>query len=438
MTDRSAAPLRARGFSRRPSNTLGPVIVRRGPNDEECTELAAGDGIVVGSAPLSTLRIEDEDVAGEHCEIVHRGTAIEIRDLGTATGTFLFGARVSSALVRPPVKIALGEQGARIQIALARNPESIGVEPLPGLAGESVEMLRVAECVRRFAKVRLPVLIRGESGVGKELVARALHDFGPRQSGPFVAINAASFSRELAESELFGHVRGAFTGATCDRRGAFREAHAGTLFIDEIAALSREVQAKLLRVVEDGVIRPLGGDTRVTVDVRLVAATCEPLERMVEERLFREDLYERIAVCVVRVPALRERVSDIPLIASALLSASGIEAVVARDAMAILVTHHYRGNVRELRNVLVQSALHANGPVIEAEDVVAVLSARGGPIRPKLASGDAVRWLDACEGNVARAARTLGVPRSTFRDRLRGELAERRARSDAAPFEGAS
>jgi DNA-binding NtrC family response regulator len=437
MTDKSAALRRPRSLSRRSPN-IGPVVVRRGPNDEECAELAAGDRLVVGSAPMSMLRVEDEDVAGEHCEIVHRGSAIEIRDLGTVAGTFLFGARVSSALVRPPVKVALGEQGARIRIALAKSPESVGAEPLPGLAGDSPEMLRVAECVRRFAKVRLPVLIRGESGVGKELVARALHDLGPRQAGPFVAINAASFSRELAESELFGHVRGAFTGATCDRRGAFREAHCGTLFIDEIAALSREVQAKLLRVVEDGVIRPLGGDTRVTVDVRLVAATCEPLERMVEERLFREDLYERIAVCVVRVPALRERAADIPTIANALLSASGIEAVIGRDAMSILIAHHYRGNVRELRNVLVQCALHADSPVIEADDVVAVLSARGGPVRPKLASGDAVRWLDACEGNVARAARTLGVPRSTFRDRLRGELAERRARSGAASFEGTS
>jgi DNA-binding NtrC family response regulator len=315
------------------------------------------------------------------------------------------------------MRIDLGVDGPTLEIVRAPSPNGASPPsaPLPDVVGDSDVMRALAERVRRYAKIKLPVLVRGESGVGKDLVARALHTLGPRRGAPFVAINAATISRELAESELFGHVRGAFTGAVNDRRGAFREAHGGTLFIDEIGALAAEIQAKLLRVVEDGVVRPLGAEVRTPVDVRLIAATCEPLERMVDDGRFREDLYERLAVCVASVPPLHERPDDIPAIARTLLASSGFACRISANAMGMLVSRRYRGNVRELRNILVQCAVRSTTGIIEAEHVQAVVAERSAS-RRRLSPIEAVHALEVCEGNASRAARIVRVPRSTLRD----------------------
>jgi len=279
-------------------------------------------------------------------------------------------------------------------------------------------MLRLADRVRRYAKLAVPLLIRGESGTGKELVARAAHE-ASEVTGAFVAINAATFSRELAESELFGHRRGAFTGAIADRRGAFREAHAGTLFVDEVAQLSLDVQAKLLRVVEEGVVRPVGADGATRVDVRLVAATCEPLEAEVERGRFRRDLYERLAVCVVRVPPLRERLVDLPELARYLLAELRLERMrVMPSALAALSSRAFPGNVRELRSILLLAAIAAgDSNVIAHAHVEAAFIERDGP-SSTISYEEASATLRASDGNQSRTARALGVPRTTLRDLL--------------------
>jgi DNA-binding NtrC family response regulator len=314
----------------------------------------------------------------------------------------------------------IGRTDARITPALAgRELTPADGPPLPGLVGGSPPMRRLAASVRRVATLRLPVLLRGESGTGKDLVARAIHDESPRAGGPFVVLNAATISRELAESELFGHERGAFTGASRDRRGAFREAHRGTLFLDEIGALPADVQAKLLRVVEERACRALGGETATAVDVRLVAATCEPLESMVADGRFRADLYERIAVCIVHVPPLRDRPGDVADLARHLLVTSELgDRKLTPCALALLRRQRWSGNVRELRNVVVQAAVRA-GSEIDADAIAGVVYERAAVMRRRVEPREAMRIFEATGGNVSAAARQAAIPRSTMRDLLR-------------------
>jgi transcriptional regulator with GAF, ATPase, and Fis domain len=225
----------------------------------------------------------------------------------------------------------------------------------------------------------------GESGSGKELVARDLHRFGPQPSGPFVAINCAALPESLVESELFGHERGAFTGAISTRKGAFEAAERGTLFLDEIGELPLQIQAKLLRVLEEREVTRLGGTRPVKVDARIVAATNRDLEAEVRAGRFREDLYFRLAVHVVRVPPLRERLSDVPALAdqfvTGICARFGIRRKkIAPDALDLLMVYEWRrNNVRELRNVVERMIIAADGEVIAPEHVPLEVRSAGGP-----------------------------------------------------------
>lgn len=377
--------------------------------------LAEGGELIVGSAEGVGLRVAERTVSRRHARLVACAGGVRIEDLGATNGVEIAGVRVTSARLLEGDLATLGRVRLELGRVGARDPE-LG-DPLPLLVGDSTIMRRLAARVRRVAPLRLPVLVRGPSGSGKELVARSLHELSGR-AGPFVAINAATIGRDLAESELFGHVRGAFTGAANDRRGAFREASGGTLFIDEIGALPPFVQAKLLRAVEEGRIRALGAEGSIAVETRIVAATCEPLEHMVARGDFREDLYERLAACVVVVPALHERPSDIPAIARHLLASTGLGSVrLEPAALRELRTRRYRGNVRELRNLLVQAlVLAAGNDEIRLEDLRAAVEEREGRTPPSHL--ELRRAVDACGGNASEAARRLGLPRSTLRDLL--------------------
>ncbi len=250
--------------------------------------------------------------------------------------------------------------------------------PVPEILGQAPAMQEVFRAIGRLSQSHATVLITGESGSGKELVAHALHRHSPRASGPFIALNTAAIPRDLLESELFGHERGAFTGAAAQRRGRFEQADGGTLFLDEIGDMPAELQTRLLRVLADGQFYRVGGHSPIKVNVRVIAATHQDLEMRVREGLFREDLFHRLNVIRLRLPPLRERREDIPLLVRHFMQKSarelGVEVKgVSETALKILVNLPWSGNVRQLENVSHYLTVMAPGQVVEAGDLPADL-----------------------------------------------------------------
>ncbi|HED66867.1 MAG TPA: sigma-54-dependent Fis family transcriptional regulator [Planctomycetes bacterium] len=257
--------------------------------------------------------------------------------------------------------------------AVDRSSSESDVELHCGMVGESEAMQRVYSLIERVAPSDVPVLVYGETGTGKELVARALHQRSPRAKGPLLALNCAAVSPNLIESELFGHKRGSFTGAVSDRDGHFVAASGGTLFLDEIGDMPLDMQAKLLRALEERVVRPVGSAKSIPVDIRLVAATNRDLAELVEENTFRSDLYYRLNVVTIQLPALRERAGDVALLARFLLGrvsreVAGAPRSLSPEALELLETYPWPGNVRQLENELRRAAALSDG-VIGPEDL---------------------------------------------------------------------
>jgi DNA-binding NtrC family response regulator len=309
-------------------------------------------------------------------------------------------------------------------LAARPTPRVLRPEPEPsGLIGSSEAMRTVQKTIGMLADSNATVLISGETGTGKELVARAIHDHGHRGGKPFIAVNCAAIPAELLESELFGHVRGAFTGAVTDRRGAFREAEHGTLFLDEIGDMDVAMQAKILRALQEHVVTPVGGKP-VPVDVRVIAATHRDLKQRVRDGTFREDLFYRLHVVPIHLPALRERIADIVPLAEHFLTRAGAAKRLAPDAAARLVRHAWPGNVRELKNAMERAAVLVRGDVVTAADFDFIDETRPtmeGAIEwpdEDLPSATARleqmlirRALSRSAGNRAEAARRLGIHR---------------------------
>jgi len=314
---------------------------------------------------------------------------------------------------------------ARENYVLRRNLATNPMQPL-GLVGNSDAVRQLTATLRRIADVNSTVLLHGESGTGKELAARALHALGPRSHGPFVPVNCASVSPELMESELFGHAKGAFTGATKARDGLFYYAQGGTLFFDEIAELPPTVQAGLLRVSEDLKIRPVGSQQELPVDVRIVAATSRCLPHEVETGRFRRDLYYRLQVLQVELPPLRLHKEDIPALVDhfivSLAPSLGVERLAVTDAqMAYLMQYDWPGNVRELRNLVERSlilgelnvsALYSQPAAVQTTDTRSV------PDLQTLERQHILSVLDSVSGDKSRAAQLLGVSRRTLERRV--------------------
>jgi DNA-binding NtrC family response regulator len=384
--------------------------------------------IVVGSSPEADVVVADPTVSGKHLALSVAPGGVAISDLGSKNGTFVGGARVKDARVDAGTTVLVGRSTLTLRAVRPDEAADEESDPLAGVAGGSMAMRRIAARVRRFAANALPVLVTGETGTGKELIARALHTEGSRAAGPFVAINVASLPRELVESELFGHERGAFTGAVSRRLGAFAEADRGTLFLDEIGDLPLDAQPKLLRALDGYDVRRVGatGHGRIG-DVRIVAATNRLLAKRVEDGEFRRDLFHRLSVFTLSLPALRERRGDIGPIARAIL-AGAPEGLTPRAltprALARLMAHEWPGNVRELRAVLYRAGDHARGggaKTIDVGDVEDALQGSEEAEKVALDEKDARALLAEHRGNVTQAARAAGMPRSTFRKRLRGE-----------------
>jgi two-component system, NtrC family, response regulator AtoC len=300
-------------------------------------------------------------------------------------------------------------------------------EPLPGIIAVSPPMRAIVKWIHRVAGGGATVLLTGETGTGKELVAGALHRAGARRDGPFVAVNCGAVPEGLIESELFGRRKGTFTGAHDDRIGLFEAAHGGTLFLDEIGDLPLAMQVRLLRCLENGEVRRLGETHTRRVDVRVVAATNRSLPAAIECGQFRADLYYRLAVATCHIPALRERPDDIgPLVTYLLTRMPAMEpgacAVASPEALALLCAHSWPGNIRELRNVLERSVYNASGAVLTAPDVAAALIPDTPPAAASsVASAADLAALERHHWNHTRAARSLGISRSTLWRRLRRE-----------------
>ena len=327
--------------------------------------------VFVGSAPDCAFSVDDPTVSRHHCKIEadHRGT--RVIDLDSKNGTRVNGMRVVEAFL-PAGGATIGVGNAEVRFRLSG--ETVEVElaretRFGDIIGQSSQMREIFANMARIAPTDVTALVDGESGTGKELIAEAIHLYSKRASKPFIIFDCSAVAENLIESELFGHTKGAFTGATTSRMGAFQAADGGTLFLDEIAELQPDLQPRLLRALENREVKPVGSNTHVRADVRIVAATNRNLETEVRKGNFREDLFYRLAVVSIQVPPLRERKEDIPLLVDHFLTAlrkkDDRDVRVSYDTMAKLQHHSWPGNVRELKNFIERASVLSEDGRIE-------------------------------------------------------------------------
>ena len=408
------------------------VLVSRGP--VAGTRITLDEpSLTIGKGPLCGLRLTDQTVSREHLRLELTPEGLVVHDGGSKNGTWLGGVRIKEAVLTADGSLKLG--ATTIDVSLTGKTDLLVTEEewFGRAFARSLPMRHVFATLARAAPTELSVLIEGESGVGKELLARAVHGASSRSKGPFVAIDCGAIPPELIESELFGHGRGAFTGAHQARVGLFQQADGGTVFLDELGELPIDLQPKLLRVLEQREVRPVGDSRSQPVDIRVVAATNRNLKDRIAEGHFREDLYYRVAMLRVRVPSLRERPEDIAPLATAFLRelTGDARAEMSPDILAMLSGYAWPGNVRELRNVVGRVAL------LDARDRRELFDATGTLRRDALAATQedlsmmpyqearniVLGRLDAtyfpaiiarAGGVVANAAKLSGLARSTF------------------------
>jgi two-component system, NtrC family, response regulator HydG len=338
------------------------VVVVDGPDRGRACRLADGE-VTIGTDAACDLALSDDRVSGRHVAVRAVESRFAVRDLGSTNGTWYEGSRVAELTVPAGSTLLVGRTALRIE------PEAQPLDLPPSqarrfgeLVGESLALREVFAVLERVAQSDATLLVEGETGTGKELVARAIHDASARRRGPFVAVDCGALPEGLLDSELFGHVRGAFTGAAQARAGMIVRADGGTLFLDELGRIPPPVQARLLRVLEERVVRPLGGDSERAVDVRVIAASRDDLDAEVAAGRFRPDLLYRLAVVRVVLPPLRSRREDIPLLVRDLLRRRGLaDEAPAGRGLDRLIAHGWPGNVRELRNVLDRAIALAPG-----------------------------------------------------------------------------
>ncbi|MDP2313323.1 MAG: sigma 54-interacting transcriptional regulator [Pseudomonadota bacterium] len=407
------------------------------------------DVIRIGAREDNDIRLTDTTVSRLHAEIVRGRDGTILRDLGSTNGTFVGAVRVKEVYLAPDTRFRCG----KTDLIYSPADEIIDVVPsqndrFEGLVGRGLAMREVFGILERVAPTDLTVLVTGETGTGKELVSRATHNRSNRKNRPFVVFDCGAAPETLVESELFGHERGAFTGAIASREGLFEVADTGTIFIDEIGELPLELQPKLLRVLEQREVRRVGSTKVRHVDVRVVAATNRNLRDEVAAGRFREDLYYRLAVVEIRLPALRERRDDVPLLVEHLLHRAehagsgggrGVKSL-SPEVRALFDAYHWPGNVRELNNVIERALPFTDGSVITLDALPEALRAARPPApsvpRPNIPADAAfsslplkdakdalieeferqylIDLIERHDGNVSRAARTAGMDRKSI------------------------
>ncbi|AKJ05730.1 DNA-binding NtrC family response regulator [Archangium gephyra] len=407
------------------------VRIRQGGN--ETVQKLTGDSFTVGKDPSCDLVIQDSFISSRHLKVTRRDGHFHVLDTNSTNGTWMGPVRIFEVQVGLPTTLRLGQTDLVLEpVTPARRELSFH-----GIIGADPSVKQLVDLIERVAPSSAAVAILGESGTGKELVARALHECSQRADKPFIPVNCAAISKELIESELFGHEKGSFTGATNARKGAFEEADGGTLFLDEIGELPVDLQAKLLRALENGEIKRVGASKPSNVDVRVVAATNRDLLAASRDGRFREDLYYRLCVVPLHLPPLRNRRSDILGLAEHFLrmySPRGQTVRLSPAAMERLQQHGWPGNIRELRNVVHRALLLRKGDAIDAPDITfdQEVNRETGVSVPELPPGMTLEQmllklerqiveaaLRRCNNNRERVARELGVARSTLFKRLK-------------------
>ena len=412
----------------RSSNTLKErkyeVTVTAGP---DAGKTRAIDGrVVVGSHEDSGLPLTDTTVSRYHVELDARPDGVLVRDLESTNGTYLSGNRITEMIVEDQATVTVGKTTLRIGMVEADLGLPLAQASFGPAIGAAQSMKQLFGILEKVSPTESTVLLLGETGTGKEVLARAIHTKSKRGTRPFVVVDCGAVAPTLIESELFGHVRGSFTGAVSDRNGAFIEADGGTIFLDEIGELPLELQPKLLRVLEAGTVRRVGEDKYRRVDVRIVGATHRDLEKEVEAGRFRRDLYYRLAVVLVTVPPLRDRLDDIPMLTHHFVQGMGRgDFELPRGLLARFSAYHWPGNVRELRNLVERSLAGADLETMPQESNVAARTLSSTENITDLPFKEAkerlvesftkeylVALLEKCEGNISQAAREAGIARN--------------------------
>jgi two-component system response regulator HydG len=399
----------------------------------ETVHRMVGDSFTVGSDPGNDLVLEDRFVSARHLRVSRRNTGFLAVDPGSTNGVYLGNVRIFEVELPMHATLRCGETELTVEPATPARKEAA----FQGMIGADPGIRQLVDLIERVAPSGATVIVLGESGSGKELVARALHARSYRSDRPFVPVNCAAISKELIESELFGHEKGSFTGAVAAHKGAFEEADGGTLFLDEIGELPLELQAKLLRALESGEIRRVGAGRPSMVDVRVIAATNKDLLSATRAGRFREDLYYRVCVVPLSLPPLRSRRGDVPALAEHFVKAfspRGQSVSITAEALERLTQHAWPGNIRELRNVVHRALLLRKGQMIDVADLSFdpdPSGGTGGPVGEFIPGLTLEQMLQRLEreivesalrrfnNNRERVARELGVARSTLFKRLK-------------------
>ena len=414
--------------------TGGTFVVIQGPDRGESAPLRE-QPICFGSSPACDLVLTDKTVSRRHLIAARDGKDVILRDQGSTNGSYIQGSRFKEITIGYGAEVKVG------RTVLKYLPEEEVVEPEASdqqqfgqLVGRDVKMRRLFKLMEDVARNDATVLIEGETGTGKELIAEEVHNHSPRKNGPFVVFDCGAVPRELIESALFGHIKGSFTGAITDRKGAFAEANGGTIFLDEIGELPLDLQPSLLRALDKKAVRRVGSNNYEKVDCRIVAATNRDLRAEIANKTFREDLYYRLAVIRVTLPPLRERGGDIPFLVEHFIKtfAAGRPLQVTSDDMARLQRHSWPGNVRELRNVLERACVLSRGDNINLDDALTEKTAPALGIRTDLpfkeAKGQLVELFEReyivdlmrrHKMNLSAAAREAQIDRKHLRELIR-------------------
>jgi DNA-binding NtrC family response regulator len=422
--------------------------------------------VKIGRGHEADLQLPDPSVSRLHAKVFRVGRQYFLADLRSRNGTHADGKRITQLALEDGVMFQVGPFRIHFHLPVSGSSageeatvppgtvspaiDSVDVEPVPaprrtsgstvtveapfGLIGGSPHVRKLIATIRRVAASEVPVLIEGETGSGKELVARGIHDASVRRERPFIVVNCGAISPELIESELFGHERGAFTGATAQRKGAFELANNGTIFLDEIGELPLSLQPKLLRVLEQKEVKRVGGNDMLLADVRILAATNRNLREEVARKAFREDLYFRVGAITVPIPPLRDRREDVAPIARHFLlgmanSISGPVPGLSPAALDSLISHDWPGNVRELRNAIQRAVVMAEGRELAGPDFSFLRRAANPEVETETPSGLS-RWeraertnilgeLARQMGNKTKTARELGIAKSTLFEKLK-------------------